>query len=44
MASYLMLFRFTPQGITHLKGSLARVEAAKHMFRRWARRSKPSTG
>jgi uncharacterized protein with GYD domain len=32
MASYLMLFRFTPQGITHLKGSLARVEAAKQMF------------
>jgi len=32
VAIYLMLLRFTPQGILHIKGSLARVEAAKQAF------------
>jgi uncharacterized protein with GYD domain len=32
MATYLMLFRFTSQGITHIKESPTRVEAAKRTF------------
>jgi uncharacterized protein with GYD domain len=32
MASYLILFRFTPEGITHIRSSLAAVEAAKQTF------------
>ncbi len=33
MASYLMLFGFTAQGIQHIKESPARVEAAKQTVR-----------
>jgi len=32
MATYIMLFRFTRQGIQNIKESPARVEAAKQMF------------
>jgi uncharacterized protein with GYD domain len=32
MATYLMLFRFTPQGMTHIQESPARVAAAKRAF------------
>ncbi len=33
MATYIMLFRFTEQGIKNIKESPARVEAAKQAFR-----------
>jgi uncharacterized protein with GYD domain len=33
MASYLVLFGFTPQGIQHIKDSPARVEGAKETIR-----------
>lgn len=33
MASYLVLFGFTPQGIQHIKESPRRVEAAKQIVR-----------
>jgi uncharacterized protein with GYD domain len=32
MATYLMLFRYTPQGMIHIQESPARVEAAKRTF------------
>ena len=32
MPTYLTLFRYTPQGIAHIKDSPARVEAAKQTF------------
>ena len=32
MATYLMLFRFTPQGMVHIQESPARVAAAKRAF------------
>ncbi|SNQ60568.1 GYD domain-containing protein [Candidatus Methanoperedens nitratireducens] len=33
MPKYIILFRFTPKGIEHIKESPARVEAAKQLFR-----------
>ena len=32
MPPYLTLFRYTPEGIAHIKDSSARVAAAKHTF------------
>jgi len=33
MATYIMLFRFTPEGIKNIKDSPARVKAAKKLFK-----------
>ena len=40
MATYLMLFRFTQQGIQNIKESPARVEAAKKAFQEMGARVK----
>lgn len=34
MATYLMLFRFTPKGIEHIKDSPARVDALRQQFKK----------
>ncbi len=33
MSKYIILFRFAPKGIEHIKEAPARVEAAKQLFR-----------
>ncbi|MBI5545089.1 MAG: GYD domain-containing protein [Deltaproteobacteria bacterium] len=44
MATYLMLFRFTPKGFEHIKESPARIEALKPQFRKANAEIKASYG